>query len=66
MSSPKAEQAIEEKMDTIEEILEELVLDAVISVLLKKVSERNQVFAKQYRPWKCYRTDCKQRDDIPF
>jgi hypothetical protein len=65
MPSPQAEQAIEEKMDTIEEILEELVLDAVISVLIK-VSERNQVFAKMYRPWKCYRTDCKQRDNIPF
>jgi hypothetical protein len=65
MSSPQAEQAIEEKMDSIEEILEELILDALIGVL-KKVSERNQVFAKQYQPWKCYRTDCKQRDDIPF
>ena len=49
MSSPQAEQAIEEKMDSIEEILEELVLDAVISVLIK-VSERNQVFAKHVSP----------------
>ena len=65
MPSPEVQQAIEEKMDTIEEILEELVLDAVISVLIK-VSERNQVLAKHYHPWKCYRADCKQRDDIPF
>ena len=65
MQSPQAEQVIEEKMDCIEEILEELVLDAVISVLVK-VCERNQLFAKNYRPCNCYRTDCKQRDDIPF
>ena len=65
MPSLETEQAIEEKMDTIEQILEELVLDALISVLIK-VSERNQVFAKHYRPWKCYRTDCENRDDIPF
>ena len=65
MSSLQTEQAIEEKMDTIEEILEELLLDAIISVLIK-ISERNEVFAKQYRPWKCYRTNCDKRDDIPF
>ena len=52
-------------MDTIEEVLEELLLDAIISVLLK-ISERNQVLVKQYRPWNCYRTDCEKRDDIPF
>ena len=65
MSSLQTEQAIEEKMDTIEEILEELLLDAIISVLIK-ISERNEMFAKQYRPWKCYRTNCDKRDDIPF
>ena len=65
MPSLEAEQAIEEKMDTIEEVLEELLLDAIISVLLK-ISERNQVLVKQYRPWKCYRTDCQKRDEIPF
>jgi hypothetical protein len=65
MQSPQAEQAIEEKMDSIEEILEEIVLDTVISLLIK-VCERNQVFAKHYRRCNCYRTDCKQRDDIPF
>ena len=65
MSSLQTEQAIEEKMDTIEEILEELLLDAIISALIK-ISERNEVFAKQYRPWKCYRTNCDKRDDIPF
>ena len=65
MPSLETKQAIEEKMDTIEEILEELLLDALISVLIK-ISERNQVFVKQYRPWNCYRTDCEKRDDIPF
>ncbi len=65
MPSLETEQAIEEKMDTIKDILEELLLDAIISVLIK-TSERNQVLVKQYRPWKCYRTDCDKRDDIPF
>ena len=65
MSSIETQQAIEEKMDTIEEVLQELLLDAIISVLLK-ISERNQVLVKQYRPWNCYHTDCEKRDDIPF
>ena len=65
MPSLETQQAIEEKIDTIEEIFEELVLDAFISVLIK-ICERNQAFAKHYRPWKCYRTDCEKRDDIPF
>jgi len=65
MPSQQVAQQIEEKMDSIEEILEELILDAVINVLIK-ICERNQVFAKHHRPWNCYRTDCKQRDDIPF
>ena len=65
MSSIEAEQAVEEKMDTIEEILEVLLMDAIISVLIK-ISERTQDLAKQYRPWKCYRTDCDKRDNIPF
>ena len=65
MPSLETQQAIEEKMDTIEEVLEELLLDAIISVLLK-ISERNQVLVKQYRSWNCYHTDCEKRDDIPF
>ena len=65
MPSLETKQAIEEKMNTIEEVLEELLLDTIISVLLK-ISERNQVLVKQYRPWNCYRTDCEKRDDIPF
>ena len=65
MPSLETQQAIEEKIDTIEEVLEELLLDAIISVLLK-TSERNQVLVKQHRPWNCYRTDCDKRDDIPF
>lgn len=65
MTLSQAEQAIEEKMDRIEEILEELILDVVISVLIK-VLDRNQLFANLYRRQNCYRTDCNQRDDIPF
>ena len=65
MPSLETQQAIEEKMDTIEEVLEELLLDAIISVLLK-ISERNQELVKQHRSCKCYRTDCDKRDDIPF
>jgi methionyl-tRNA synthetase len=65
MPSLETEQAIEEKMDTIEELLEQHILDAVISVLIK-ITDRNELFVKQYRPWKCYRTDCDKRDDIPF
>ena len=65
MPSLETQQAIEEKMDTIEEILQELLLDAIISVVIK-ISERNPVLVKQHRPWKCYRTDCDKRDGIPF
>jgi len=65
MPSLQSEQAIEEKMGTIEEILEQIILDTFISVLIK-LSERNELFAKQYRPWKCYRTDCEKRENIPF
>lgn len=62
MPSLQAEQAIEEKMDTIEEILEELVLDAIISLLIK-VSEHTQLLAKHYRPCNCNRTESLQLDD---
>jgi len=65
MNTPQVEQALEERMDRIGELLEELVLDAVIGVL-NKVTERNQVFASQYRQWNCYKTGCRHRDDIPF
>ena len=65
MPSLQTQQAIEEKMDTIEEIVEQLILDAVINVLVK-VSDRNELLAKNYRSHKCYRIDCKHRDDIPF
>ena len=56
MPSIETQQAIEEKIDTIEEVLEELLLDAIISVLLK-ISERNQVLVKQYRPCLLYTSD---------
>lgn len=65
MSSLQAEQAITEKMDCIEEILEELVLDAFISVLIK-TADRIQTIAKNYRRYNCYRDECHHRDDMKF
>ena len=65
MNAPQVERALEERMDRIGQLLEELVLDTVIGVL-GKVSERSQIFANHYRQWNCYRTGCKDRDDIPF
>ena len=60
MPSLKKQQVIEEKKDHIEELLEEMVLDVVIS-LLRKRFVRDKVF-----PYHCYRMECEQRDDIPF
>jgi hypothetical protein len=65
MTSPQSEQAIKEKMETLEEILEEAVLDVVISVLLK-VSDQIQVLTKNHRRWDCYRSNCNQRQDMQF
>ena len=65
MPSLQAEQAIEEKMDRVEEILEELVLDAVISVLLN-VLDRYQLFAKNHHQCNCDRNDCNEHHDIRF
>lgn len=65
MTSPQSEQAAKEKMECIEDVLEELVLDAVISVLLK-VSDQIQGLTKNHRRWDCYRTNCQQREDMQF
>jgi hypothetical protein len=65
MTSPSSEQAIKEKMECIDEILEEVVLDAVISVLLK-VSDQIQSLTKNHRRWDCYRSNCQQREDTQF
>ena len=65
MKSQKAELVLEEKMDRVMELLEELVLDAVIEVLVK-ISDRNREFDSQSKQWNCYRSDCKKRDEIPF
>jgi hypothetical protein len=65
MTSPQAQWAIKEKMERIKEILQELLLDALITALTKVV-QHNQVSAKEDQAWKCYRTDCDQRDNIPF
>ena len=65
MSSLLSQQIMEEKIGAIEEILEELILNMVISLLIK-VLDRNELLARNYRQHKCYREDCKHRDDIPF
>ena len=65
MQSAQSEQVIKEKMESIEEILEEIILDAVISLLIK-VSDQIQVLAKNHRRWDCYRSNCQQREDIQF
>jgi hypothetical protein len=65
MKAPEDEQAIAARIDKIDQLLEEIVLDAVIGVL-GKLAWRNQLITKQFRPWNCYRVDCKKRDLIPF
>ena len=65
MNTNKAELVLEEKMDRVMELLEELVLDAVLEMLVK-VSDRNREFASHDQHWNCYRSDCKQRTEIPF
>ncbi len=65
MSSPHSRKALEEKKETIEELLEQLILDTFIC-LLTKVSTQNQLLAEHNLSWKCYHADCDQRDDIPF
>ena len=65
MKSNKTELVLEEKMDRVMEQLEELVLDAILEMLVK-ISDRNREFARQDRHWNCYRSDCNQRNEIPF
>jgi hypothetical protein len=65
MTSPQSEQTVKEKMECIEEILEEVLLDAVISALLK-VSDQIQLLTKNHRRWDCYRSNCQQREDMQF
>lgn len=65
MKSNKIEFVLEEKMDRVMEMLEELVLDAVLEMLVK-ISDRNREFASQGKHWNCYRSDCNQRNEIPF
>ena len=65
MKSNKIELVLEEKMDRVMEMLEELVLEAVLE-MLAKISDRNREFASQSRHWNCYRSDCNQRNEIPF
>lgn len=65
MTSPQPEQVIKEKMGTIEDILEELVLDVVISALLK-IADQIQELAKNYQQCNCYRNNCNQRQDMKF
>jgi len=52
-------------MDRVMELLEELVLDAALEMLVK-ITDRNREFASQSKQWNCYRSNCKQRNEIPF
>ena len=65
MKSNKIEFVLEEKMDRVMEMLEELVLDAVLEMLVK-ISDRNREFVSQSKQWNCFRSNCKQRNEIPF
>jgi hypothetical protein len=51
----------DQKLERIEAIMEDLALDTVLSVLyriLEKRQQRPQVI--------CYKTNCSERDNIPF
>lgn len=65
MNPHNIELVLEEKMDRVMELIEELALDAVLEMLVK-ISDRNREFASQSKHWNCYRSDCKQRNEIPF
>ena len=65
MNTNKAELVLEEKMDRVMELLEELVLDAALEMLVK-ITDRNREFTSQSKQWNCYRSNCKQRNEIPF
>ena len=65
MQSNKIELVLEEKMDRVMELLEELVLDAALEMLVK-ITDRNREFTSQRKQWNCYRSNCKQRNEIPF
>ena len=51
----------EQKMDRIQAMLEQIVLDTVLSVL-DKITEKND----QAPQCVCYKSDCLMRDNIPF
>ena len=65
MKSNQTELVLEEKMDRVMELLEELVLDAALEMLVK-ITDRNREFASNNQHLNCYRSDCKQRNEIPF
>ena len=56
MYNPEDEMAYEEKLDKISEYLEDLVLDAMMSVF-RKIMERNMEFKSSYK---------KQDDAVDF
>lgn len=51
----------EQKMDRILAMLEQVVLDLVLSVL-DRITEKHSNSPQCL----CYRSDCQSRDDIPF
>jgi hypothetical protein len=61
MRLPDTEDFSEQKIDRIETMIEELALDAVLSVLYR-ISEKR----KQLPQVICYKSDCPSRDHIPF
>lgn len=65
MKSNQTELVLEEKMDRVMELLEEPVLDAALEMLVK-ISDRNREFTSQSKQWNCFRSNCKQRNEIPF
>lgn len=57
----ETEDITEQKTGKIEELIEQLVLDMLLSVLAKICENQRQI-----RQSICYKTNCPMRDDIPF
>lgn len=51
----------EQKIERIEAMIEDLALDAVLSVLYR-ISEKRRQLSQMI----CYKSDCPLRDSIPF
>lgn len=49
----------EQKLNRIAELFEQVLIDTALSVLY-------QLHPHDYRKHICYKSDCRQRDNIPF